>query len=187
MIISLTSLGKSKEIFPHSQIPWWFISATESLVSFWVNGPSMSSLTDWPFTQLSFQNVRLELLPTFHPIPCLTTGNPILIVAYIGEKGSISGSLDLLQLWEQYLLSKTLAYNASFSWYSLQFSFARRAMFLALAAWSPRPPSFFGLAILFHLTRWSFLFSMVDPHRKSRLILSIFSHTCTGRAAPCMM
>lgn len=89
----------------------------------------------------------------------------------LGEEGSLSGSLALALEVEQYFFRITLAHGASLSWYNLQFSLARRAIFLALVACIPSPPSSLGLTILFQPTRCIFLLSFVEPPQKVSIYL----------------
>ena len=60
--------------------------------------------------------------------------------------------------------------------YILQFNLDIKAMFLALSSCIPNPPSSLDFTILLQITMCILLFSFVDPHKKSRLILSNFSH-----------
>lgn len=50
--------------------------------------------------------------------------------------------------------------------------FAKRASFLVLAWERPRFPLLTGEVTIFYLTRWSFLFYGVEPHKKPLLTLS---------------
>ena len=43
-----------------------------------------------------------------------------------------------------------------------------------------RPPRLVGAVILSHLTKWSFLFSSMEPQRKSLVSLSTLSWTLVG-------
>ena len=183
-IFSETTLGSSKEIFSQHHLPSWKMFAMVRLVSYCVSKPSISSLIELPLIHLLPQNWRVELVSTFQHMPLSNRGNPTLIAVQMEEHGSLSGSLEFLLGCEQFLFNTVLAHNESLSWYSLQLSLARRAMFFALAACMPNPPSSFGLIILFHPTRYNFFFSMDEPQRKSLLILSIFSQRCTGKTAP---
>ena len=94
-------------------------------------------------------------------------GNPNLIVFQLGDEGSFSGPLDLALEVEQYFFRITFAHGASWSWYILQFNFESKAIFLALAACIPSPPSSLGFTISFQPTRCILFFSLVDPYKKS--------------------
>ena len=120
------------------------------------------------------QTLALSPLPILHPMPSEKVSNPKLIACQFGDEDNLSRSYDLLPEAAQYLFKITFAHKESFSWNILQFNFANKAMFFPLAACIPSSPSSLDFIILFHPTRWIFLFSFVVPHRKFRLTLSIF-------------
>ena len=178
--------GRSKEIRLQFQTWFCFKSVTFRSYSALVNGPSINYFRGTPLIQLSCHTPIFSPLPILQPIPFANTGNPTIMAFQLGDEGNLSGFTECLLKSEQYFLSITFAQRDSFSWNILQFSFASKAMFFAFNVWMPMPPSSFDLIILFQPTRWSFLFSHVDPQRKFRFTLSSFSHKWVGRAYPCI-
>ena len=100
----------------------------------------------------SYHKDRWLSLPTTHLDPHLKTTSPFLIVDQVLEqvqssRWALVGLLSTLFLW-----FNTLAHREDISVFNLQLSLAKKAIFLALAAWMPRPPSLLGLVIFFQLT-----------------------------------
>ena len=106
------------------------------------------------------------------PNTFLKIGSPRFMAFQLGEEWSFSGPLDLALEREQYFLSNTLVHKASCSWYILQFNLESNTIFFVLAACIPKPPSSLDFIILLHPTMCILLFSLVEPHKISRLILS---------------
>lgn len=64
---------------------------------------------------------------------------------HVDDLGSLETFLELILWWVQYLYLSSLAHRESFASWNCQFNFARRAVFLPLADWRPRPPNSLGL------------------------------------------
>ena len=91
-ILSMTTLGRTKEIFPKFQCILMNIRNSMSFLMLGKRGPSINSLIVLPFTQLLSQKLNFDLFPTFQQMSCLKIGNPTLIAAQLKEQGSLSGS-----------------------------------------------------------------------------------------------
>lgn len=125
------------------------ISFKQMFSSSRLRGPEMR-LRNGPLpSHLSFYKESWLSLPTTHLDPLLNTASPFLIVNQILEQvQSLRWALvDLLTTL--YLWFNTLAHKEVVSVFNHQLSLAKRAIFLALAPWMPRPPSLLGLVIFF--------------------------------------
>ena len=91
-----------------------------------------------------------------------------------------TSSVNLLGV--RYFLENSCTQGDSFSFAILQHSFARRALFLYLIWFKPKPPQSLGKVTVCQLTRWNFLFSFVEPHKKFLISLSIALHILIGNA-----
>lgn len=124
----------------------------------------------------------------FFPVhfrPWTYIGPPFLQAAHIFQQGSfLPSSVNLFG--DKYLAAIILAHGVSSSFASLQQSEDNRARFLHLVWNSPSPPNSFGKVTICQFTMCIFLFSTVDPHRKSLIALLMALYTLMGRAWHCM-
>ena len=118
----------------------------------WGRGPWILDLMGPLFNQHSDQKLRLLSCPSTHLILFLKTDSPFLKLFQVEELGSFDSFLALIHCLEQYLNLRTLAHWDSFSVWNLQLSLARRAVFLPLADWRPKPPQSLGLVTISQLT-----------------------------------
>lgn len=136
-------------------------------------------------SQKFFQNLIDTPFFTIHFRPWTYIGPPFLQAAHIFEQGSLlSSSVNLFG--DKYLAAIILAQGVLGSFASLQQSLDNRARFLHLVWNSPSPPSSFGKVTVCQFTMCSFLYSTVDPHRKSSIALSMALYTLMGRAWHCV-
>ena len=185
-ISSLIPKGRLKGIFDQSHLPKDITSLSLRLNEFRGRGPWMRALMEPRLDQQSDQKSRLLSCLGIHFNPILKVASPIFIPFQVGELGSLASFLELILCLVQYLYFRTLAQGASFSVWNLQFSLARRVVFLPLADYSPRPPNSLGLVTASHLTQCIFLAWSDDPHKKFLLTLSMPLRILFESEACCM-
>ena len=120
---------------------------------------------------------------TAHFKPLTYIGPHFLQAAHTLEQGADLPSSNLRGV---VLGSQHLSPRCPCSLANLQHNLERMAKFLSFIEWRPNPPKSLGSVTVLHLTMCIFLFSSIEPQRKSLIILSTASHTLVGSAWHCM-
>ena len=179
-------LGSSIWILDQSHPPECPTSLTLICNDSRVKGPWMVCLKGPRVDQLSCQKSRLLSDPGIHLIPFLNISFPLFKPFQTLELGNLFSFLKLTCWWLQYFNLKTLAHEAFFSLWNLQFNLASKIVFLPLVVWIPRPLYSFGLATFLQSTQCIFLLFSNEPQRKFLFTLSIPSRTLPGSILHCM-
>lgn len=187
LILSRRFLGNENEIASQLQPKQWITSLRRRESSPLLRGLEIIPLIGPVSSHLLNQKERRLSFPAIHLIPLVKTSSTFLIAAQVVKQDWIRWLEACLLLRFKYFWESTQAQREFCSLWNLQFNLAKRAMFLAFASWRPRPPSFFGLVIVFQLTRWIFFFTSEETHKKFQLNLSILLNTLDGKAVHCMV